>query len=126
MTIYAWPGVAVEIVEVKMAPLWVERQPSRIRHHFKEPKRTRLTKEVTPTVGWYAKLKAVDDGRMLYGGKWADVFALKADEGWQEIEVVFSAKASPDTIEKYGRWRESGSEDALKLFELADAKEMAA
>ncbi len=126
MAIYAWPGIKVQMTEARIAPIWIEKRPGEIKRHMTEPRPTKRTKNVEATVSWFAKLKAEDGGRMLYDGKWAEVYLLKADEGWQEVNAAFIKLLAPGESEKYEAWiKTDDGPAATDLFALIPAKEAA-
>lgn len=125
MAIYAWPGIKVQMTEATIAPIWIEHRSGEIKRHFVEPKVTKRTKKIEPTVSWFAKMKADDDGRMLYGGKWEEVYRLKADDGWQEINKAFVALLPPGMAEKFEAWNRGEGSSPTDLFALMPAKEAA-
>jgi hypothetical protein len=124
MAIYAWPGLEVQITEARMAPIWVERQSCKIVRHMKEKKPTRLTKELTATVGWFVKLKATDDGHQLYNGKWSEMHLLRADDGIKDLNTEFGKMIGDAELAKFREWNKGDSPDATHYWPLLSDAEV--
>lgn len=125
MAIYAWPGLEVEITEARFAPVWIEERRAEIRRHMTEPKPNKRTRKLTQDVAWLVKMKAVEKGDMLRGGKWDNLHTLRANEGIQELVAKFETLVGADEMAKFTRWRESTELPATELWSLIPAKEVA-
>jgi hypothetical protein len=124
MAIYTRFGLAVNLCDARLIPIWVENTGHEIKWHYTKPKKPCKGSEIEEHPIWHYRGWFLPGGDPVCDGKWVDANSLKADDGWKEIEAKL-LELCPDGQEKFDQWNKKDAPPASHFFPPVNANEVA-